>query len=69
MRSSKYNLNGMIFSLLDVIIFLIFFCCYFNFICDDYFGQIEHGILRNASTKALVFGPLTLQLTFTGFLC
>lgn len=28
--------------------------------------QIEHGILRHASTKPMLFGPLTVNLTFAG---
>ena len=42
MRSSKYNVGGSYFSLLD----------------------IEHGILRASSTKAMYFGPLTISITF-----
>ena len=43
MRSSKYNIGGMIFSLLD----------------------IEHGILRNSSAKPMIFGPLTVSMSFS----
>lgn len=46
MRSCKYNIGGMLFSLLD----------------------IEFGILRNASSKPMVFGPLTVPFaSFSGF--
>jgi hypothetical protein len=42
MKSCKYNIGGIIFSILD----------------------IEHGILRNASCKPMLFGPVTAQLKF-----
>jgi hypothetical protein len=42
MRSSKYNIGGLYFSLLD----------------------IEHGILRHSSSKPMVFGPLTISISF-----
>jgi len=42
MRSSKYNINGVLYSLVD----------------------IEHGILRHKSSSPMLFGPLTISITF-----
>lgn len=43
MRTSKYNIGGILYSLID----------------------IEHGILRNASTKPMLLGPLSFDMSFS----
>ena len=44
MRSSKYNLGGFIFSLVE----------------------LEHGILRAASSSPMLFGPFSASMAFSG---
>lgn len=44
MRSSKYNIGGFVFSLVE----------------------IEHGILRAASSSPMLFGPFSASMAFSG---
>ena len=97
MRASKYNIGGVLHSLLDVSCYcdeecVVACCCTrldepwccmpFEFYSNGFYRlcfftfclflvetQIEHGILRHASTKPMLFGPLTVNLTFAGKCC
>ena len=47
MRSSKYNLGGFVFSLVE----------------------LEHGVLRAASSSPMLFGPFSASMAFAGMYC
>lgn len=58
-RTTKYNIGGFIFSLIDVSLPHAF-ACFANTAC-----QIKYGILR-ATTTSIVVGPVSLDWNFAG---
>lgn len=76
-KTSKYNIGGFYFSLVDVSslsysrtfsLVLIYFIDVLPFVCLSAGGdmQIKYGILRAASSSPVVIGPLSLDWNFSG---